>query len=76
MIKQLEIISEAARGVPVQFRGKYPDNPWRQTSGIHGRKIHGYYGIDMEIVWKTVKEDVPDIIPLLENVLEIEDESA
>ncbi len=40
VIKQLEITGEASRGVSVQLRGKYPDIPWRQTSGIRGRKIH------------------------------------
>ena len=45
-------------------------------AGIRDRLIHGYYDIDMDIVWKTVKDDVPAIIPLLENVLENEDKNA
>ncbi len=76
IVRLLEIIGEAARGISVQLREKYPDIPWRQMAGIRDRLIHGYYDIDMEIVWKTVKEDVPTIIPPLENVLEKQDKSA
>ena len=76
IVRLLEIIGEAARGVSAQLREKYPDIPWRQMAGIRDRLIHGYYDIDMDIVWKTVKDDVPAIIPLLENVIENEEKSA
>jgi uncharacterized protein with HEPN domain len=71
LVRLLEIIGEAARGVSPQLRKKYPDIPWKQMTGIRDRLIHGYFDVDMEIVWKTVKEDIP---PLINQLAELMDE--
>jgi uncharacterized protein with HEPN domain len=69
IVRLLEIIGEAARGVSIQTREKYPDIPWKQMAGIRDRLIHGYFDIDMEIVWKTVKEDIPPLINQLKELM-------
>jgi len=72
LVRLLEIIGEAARGVSVQLREKYQDIPWKQMAGIRDRLIHGYFDVDMEIVWKTVKEDIPPLINQLTELLDKE----
>jgi len=72
IVRLLEIIGEAARGISPQLKEKYPDIPWRKMAGIRDRLIHGYFDVDMEIVWKTVKEDIPGLINLLDKILDKE----
>jgi len=72
LVRLLEIIGEAARGVSPQLRKKYPAIPWKQMAGIRDRLIHGYFDVDMEIVWKTVKEDIPPLIDKLTGLMDEE----
>jgi uncharacterized protein with HEPN domain len=72
LVRLLEIIGEAARGVSIQAREKYKHIPWKQMAGIRDRLIHGYFDVDMEIVWKTVKEDIPPLINQLTELIEKE----
>ncbi len=57
--RSLEIIGEAARKVPEDFRARYPDLDWRAKAGMRGRRIHGYFGVDYELVWDAVQKHVP-----------------
>ena len=68
----LEIIGEAAVGVSSEFREKYPQIPWSSIVGMRNRLIHGYYDINLEIVWKTVKKDIPPLKAELEKIIEHE----
>ncbi|MBN1445371.1 MAG: DUF86 domain-containing protein [Candidatus Omnitrophica bacterium] len=72
LVRLLEIIGEAARGVSLQLREKYTAIPWKQMAGIRDRLIHGYFDVDMEIVWKTIKEDIPPLINQLTALLDNE----
>ena len=49
---------------------KYPQIPWSGIVGIRNRLIHGYYDINLDIVWKTVKEDIPHLNAELEKIIE------
>ncbi len=55
IVRLLEIIGEAETGISNETKEKYPDIPWRKMAGIRNRLIHGYFDINMEIIWKTVK---------------------
>lgn len=59
VIRALEIIGEAAKKIPEGTRCKYPDLPWREMAGMRDKLIHDYIGVNLEVVWKTVFEDLP-----------------
>ncbi len=58
-IYQIEIIGEAAKQIPRAKRTKYSEIPWKNMAGMRDRIIHFYFGVDYEIVWKVIKEDLP-----------------
>ena len=62
VIRALEIVGEAARRVPVDFRNQNPGIPWRSMTGMRDKLIHDYFGVSIDVVWKTVHEDLPALI--------------
>ena len=72
VIRAVEIIGEAAGNIPEEIRSKYPDIPWRDVKGMRNKLIHQYFGINMEVVWQTIHEDLPMIIAILEDILKQE----
>lgn len=69
VVRELEIVGEAAKQVPTWIRMKYPDIPWSDMAGMRDKLIHFYFGVDMEIVWETVKVRIPKLEPLVQEVL-------
>ena len=61
VIRRLEIIGEAVKNIPPEFRDEYPDIPWRQIAGMRDVLIHGYFGVDLDLTWKVVKSDLPKL---------------
>jgi uncharacterized protein with HEPN domain len=71
VLRCLEDIGEATKGVPDVLRNNYPSVPWRDMAGMRDKVIHGYFVVDYEMVWLVVKEDIPIIKPMiLENIKE------
>ena len=68
LVRLLEIIGEAARGLSQEFRQEHPDLPWKSMVGIRDRLIHGYFDINFDVVWETVTEDLPPLIAQLEKI--------
>jgi len=56
VLRRLEIIGEAVKNIPEDFRTKYPDIPWRQIAGMRDVLIHAYFGVNLRRVWKVIKE--------------------
>jgi uncharacterized protein with HEPN domain len=61
--RHLQIIGEAARHVPDEVRGMAPDIPWNKIIGMRNILVHGYFTIDLDIVWDAVQQDVPLLKP-------------
>ena len=59
VIRNLEIIGEASKNIPADVRHLYSDIPWDQMSGMRNILIHEYFGVDIKIVWHTVKKYLP-----------------
>ena len=57
--RNLEIIGEAARQLPDDFRRTYPQIPWTQIAGLRNRIVHDYFGLDLEIIWEIIQHDLP-----------------
>ncbi|PQP34871.1 DUF86 domain-containing protein [Desulfobacteraceae bacterium SEEP-SAG9] len=65
VIRNIEVIGEASTHLPIEIQEQYKDIPWSLMKGIRNVVAHEYFGIDLEIVWKTVKEDLPVLKKLL-----------
>ncbi len=67
-VRAIEIIGEATKNIPPSVRKKYPKIPWRDIAGMRDKVVHEYFGINLKVVWKTVKEDIPTAQPLFEKL--------
>jgi len=70
VVRSVEIIGEAAKNVPDDIRGKYPEVPWKEMSGMRDKVIHFYFGVNREAVWLVAKERIPAIKPFIEKILQ------
>jgi uncharacterized protein with HEPN domain len=70
LVKDIEIIGEAAYQVSEAVRGQLPDIPWEDIIGMRHRLVHAYFDINLDILWNTVVEDLPFLIDALQKALE------
>ena len=61
VIRSLEIIGKASKKISDEVRHKYPVVPWKEIAGMRDKLIHNYFGVDIEIVWETIKNDLKDL---------------
>lgn len=75
-VRSLEVIGEASKKLPRDVREKHPEVSWRAMAGMRDRLIHGYFGVDYDLVWDVVQNKVPDLKKHMESALGAEDENA
>jgi uncharacterized protein with HEPN domain len=69
LVRLLEIIGEAARGTSEPFRAANPHVAWSKMAGMRDRLVHGYFEVNLDIVWETVMEDLPELIVQAEKIV-------
>ena len=70
VIRSVEVIGEATKHIPASLRNKYPAIPWKEMAGMRDKVIHFYFGVDLETVWLVVKERIPALKPVLQELLQ------
>ncbi len=72
VLRNLEIIGEAAKHIPENIRMQHPEIPWKRVIGLRNVVIHHYFGVDLSIVWVIIKKQLPElkkaVISLLEEI--------
>ena len=66
LVRCLEIIGEAAARLSDECRADIPQVPWNNIIGMRNRLIHAYFDVNLDIVWQTVKEELPELLKILE----------
>lgn len=69
VIRNLEIIGEATKNLSTGLRDRYPDVPWNGMAGVRDRLIHHYFGVNLDIVWQIVVDELPKAASQLERIL-------
>ena len=69
VIRNIEIIGEAAANIPEDIQNQYTKIPWHQMKGMRNILIHQYFGVDIDVLWKTVNEDLPALKILIKKLL-------
>jgi len=72
VVRALEVIGEAVKNIPPEFREQYPEIPWRDMASMRDKLIHEYHGVRLEVVWETVKEEIPPLKLVFEKIVELE----
>ena len=73
VMREIEIMGEAAKRLTNEFKEKYPDVPWKKVAGMRDKLMHGYFGVDLDAVWDTVKKDINVLEGKIKDIIERED---
>ncbi len=69
VVRSIEIIGEASKNIPETMKAKYKELPWKQMAGMRDKLIHAYFGVDVETLWKAVKENIPPLRQSIQQML-------
>ncbi len=70
VVRNLTVIGEAANHIPSEVQEHHPEVPWAQMRGIRNVLMHEYFGVSLPIIWKTIRQDLPALVPTLEAILQ------
>ncbi len=70
VVRELEIIGEAASQITIAVRDQFSQLPWREMVGLRNRLIHAYFDVNHQTIWLVVKESLPPLIEHLEHILQ------
>ena len=69
VIREFEIIGEAVGKLPGKLKEKYPEIPWQDIKDFRNLLAHEYFGVDLEIVWNTIREDLPALLDAVKRII-------
>jgi uncharacterized protein with HEPN domain len=69
VVRSIEIIGEASKNIPETMKAKHKELPWKQMAGMKDKLIHAYFGVDVETLWKAVKENIPPLRQSIQQML-------
>lgn len=72
VVRNLEVIGEATKNLSTRIKKAYPHVPWKTLAGVRDKMIHHYFGIQYEVVWTIAKEELPGLLPQIEDILKKE----
>ena len=70
VIRKFEITGEAAKQVPENVKQEYPSVPWKEMAGMRDKLIHFYFGVNYELLWQTIRNRIPEIKPVIRQILQ------
>ena len=70
VVRSLEIIGEASKKIPADFKVKWSSVQWKNMAGMRDRLIHDYIGVNYSIVWDVFKNKIPELFDQIQQVLE------
>ena len=70
VVRNLEIIGEAVRRLPEEFKESHREIPWHRIAGMRNRIVHDYFGIDNGIIWQIVKTDAPELLKQVDQIMQ------
>jgi len=74
-VRAIEIIGEASKKVPDEYKSLHPDIEWKKMAGMRDRLIHDYFGVDYFIVFDVARNKAPDLLKQIELVLSLKERS-
>lgn len=66
---EIGVIGEAATRIPAEVKTRYPEVPWEKMQGIRNIIVHEYFRLDVAILWQTITQNLPPLVPMLERIL-------
>lgn len=69
VMRRISVIGEAVRNIPTDFREQHTIIPWKDIAGMRDKLIHNYTGVDIDLVWRVVKKDIPPLKKQIKNLL-------
>lgn len=69
VVRNLEIIGEAANHIPDDILSMYPEVPWFEMKGMRNIMAHEYFRVDLKIVWMTIRESLPSLVSIIKRII-------